>query len=269
MWDSMPATTSWSRPSSAASRAANSATPKQPNATLSRGAIAGRGQRAPRGRCRPRPLRYCVVRTTGSSRTSASRRRSRLLRRTRSRSCDRGQQLLLQVDHHQRRALGIEQRARARGRAHAAPTGGSPPRRPTAACSSSRWPVKKWSAPGHHDQRLGLGQRRRRARGCASPSAEGVVLALHEEARLRAACRGSDVSVSIVSGKPSTKQRAHARVARSRRAPPSPTRRRSRRGRCGRPGKAPRHLVERGRARRPARRGPRRACPRCGPRRGS
>ena len=116
-----------------------------------------------------------------------------------------------------------------------------------------------------------VGCRGRRRASCGSgsgatsariraPAAERVVLALHEEARLRARPRGSDVSVTIDSGKP------RAKSARTR-ASPHPTRSAidgaegeaaERRG-AGRESAAP---ARRGRrARRPARRARRRGVP--------
>ncbi|OFV86805.1 MAG: hypothetical protein A2V74_05070 [Acidobacteria bacterium RBG_16_70_10] len=50
---------------------------------MSRGAIPGAAPRIS-GTVGPRPRLYCVVMTTGSARISARRRRSRLLRTTRS-----------------------------------------------------------------------------------------------------------------------------------------------------------------------------------------
>ena len=181
--------------------------------------------------------------------------------RTRSPLVDRGQQLLLQVDHHQHGALRDRAAPRAAFTLMARPRVGSRPRRATAAWSSSRWPVKKWSLPGTTTSVLGSGSGSTRARMAARrrtrrsrPARRGAA------ARTR---RGRTCRSRIADREAEREQRAHARRRRSPPAAPSTEPNEKPPRTSGSPGKRRAHLVERGRARRPARRARRRACPRC------
>src|SRR4029450_2191844 len=77
---------------------------------------------------------------------------------------DRGQELLLQVHHHEGGPLRAQETRGLRRGAHAASQGRRAAQARTASKSASRWPAKKWSDSGTTTSSRGGGSRSTKAR---------------------------------------------------------------------------------------------------------